>query len=113
MITLRPSSACRDSWSQLCLPCCCQINYPALTCSFSSRAHLSAVGNTQRSFVTQVAVLPRHPSELAVTESDGDSGLLQKATEGLTGGESPVQGEGKLIGDTLAANGEWEVRGCA
>lgn len=46
---------------------------------------MSAVGHTQRSFVTQVAVLPCHPSELVLTESDGNSGLLQKVMEGLTG----------------------------
>lgn len=74
---------------------------------------MSTVGHTQRRFVTQVAVLPCHPSELVVTESDGDPYLLQKAMEGLTGCESPVQGEGKLISDILAANGEWEMRGHA
>lgn len=61
------------------------------------------MGHTQR-FVPQVAVLPCHPSKLVVTELDGDPGLLQKAMEGLTGSESPVQGEGKFIGDTLAAS---------
>lgn len=110
MITLRPSSVYWDSWSQLCLPCFCQINSPGPTCSFSSKSHLSAVGQTlatlQRSFLTRVAVLPCHPSELEVMESDGDCGLLQKAMEGLMASESPVQGEGKLIGDTLAASGE-------